>query len=369
MDKKFRFEDEAGEEDIISSEIPREERNLRTQTYDKSVSDLVSMMHDKDIILDPDYQRNYIWDNKKASLLIESILLNVPIPVIYVSEDEESRWVVVDGLQRLNTLLRFFDNEFKLTGLDVLSELNKLQYSTLNPKAKRLFNNGIIRTVLIQQESHPEIKYDIFERLNGGAILLNSQELRNCLYRGTFNNLLKTLRKDQLFLDCIGLKKPHKRFYDAELILRFLALSKAYNSRNGKLRGYPSKMKTFLNKYMEENKNLTKKGEDKLANKFILTVEKVYCVFGAPAFRRVTPEGKKDTRLNRALMDVVMVSFAVIKFSDIKKHKRAIKKLYETLPARDEKFYDAIIYGTSDTKKIEYRLTTWLHKLNAIISK
>ena len=70
MDKKFRFEDDAGEEDIISSEIPREERNLRTQTYDKSVSDLVSMMHDKDIILDPDYQRNYIWDNKKASLLI-----------------------------------------------------------------------------------------------------------------------------------------------------------------------------------------------------------------------------------------------------------------------------------------------------------
>ena len=111
MTGELRYEDISGEDDLISDEIPKEQRNLRTQTYDKSVSDLVSMMHDEDIILDPDYQRNYIWDNKRASLLIESILLNVPIPVIYLNEDEESRWVVIDGLQRLNTLKRFYDND------------------------------------------------------------------------------------------------------------------------------------------------------------------------------------------------------------------------------------------------------------------
>jgi len=101
MVRDLKFEDKSGDENLIGTEIPKELRNLRTQTYDKSVSDLVSMMHDKDIILDPDYQRNYIWDNKRASLLVESILLNVPIPVIYLNEDEESRWIVVDGLQRL----------------------------------------------------------------------------------------------------------------------------------------------------------------------------------------------------------------------------------------------------------------------------
>lgn len=369
MIRDLRYEDESGDENTISNEIPKELRNLHTQTYDKSVSDLVSMMHDYDIILDPDYQRNYIWDNKRASLLVESILLNVPIPAIYVNEDEESRWVVVDGLQRLNTLRRFFDNEFKLVGLEVLSELNKLQYSTLNPKAKRLFNNGIIRTVLILQESHPEIKYDIFERLNRGAILLNSQELRNCLYRGDLNKLLKRLREDQVFLDCIGLKKPHKRFYDSELILRFFALSEAYNFKTGKLKGYPSKMKTFLNNYMRKKRKLSSSEKEEMEVRFIMTLEKVYYVFGAPAFRRVALDGNQDVRLNRALMDVIMASFSIIPFTEIKNHKRAIKKLYVKLPREDEDFYKAIIEGTSDTKKIEYRISTWMKNLRKIINK
>lgn len=367
MATEMKFADKSGDESAPSPEIPKEQRNLRTQPYDKSVSDLVSMMHDKDIILDPDYQRNYIWDNKKSSLLIESILLNVPIPVIYVSQDEEDRWVVIDGLQRLNTLRRFYDNEFKLTGLEVLPELNKLQFSTLNPKAKRMFNNGIIRIISILAESHPEIKYDIFERLNGGAILLNSQELRNCLYRGSFNNLLKKLRKYNLFLKCIGLKKPHKRFYDAELILRYLALSDAYDVKKGKVMGYSSKMKTFLNNYMKVNQNVSKKELDALEDKFVRTIEKVSIVFGEPAFRRIYPGGKKDNRLNRALMDAVMIGFEHISLLDIKRSRKKIMKLYRELPDRDTVFNDAIIAGTSDTKKIEYRLTTWLNELRKTI--
>jgi len=271
-------------------------------------------------------------------------------------------------LEFLNTLRRFFDNEFKLVGLDVLSELNRSQYSTLNPKAKRLFNNGIIRTVLILQESHPEIKYDIFERLNRGAILLNSQELRNCLYRGDLNKVLKKLREDPVFLDCIGLKKPHKRFYDSELILRFFALSEAYDFKTGKLKGYPNKMKTFLNNYMGKKQKLSTSEKDELENKFILTIEKVYNVFGAPAFRRITPDGKQDVRLNRALMDAIMISFSKIDFTEIKKHKRAIKELYKSLPRDDDEFYKSIIEGTSDTKKIEYRVSTWMKKIESIIN-
>ena len=114
-----------------------------TQAYDKSISDVVAMIEAGDIVLDPDYQRSYVWDNKKASLLIESILLNVPIPVIYVAEDEDSRWNVVDGLQRLNSLRRFFAKEFKLRGLEVLQELNGSNYESLNPKAGRILRKRI----------------------------------------------------------------------------------------------------------------------------------------------------------------------------------------------------------------------------------
>lgn len=183
-DKEFDFPEEKPQNEIVPNPtININERKLHTQAYDKSISDLISKIKNEDIILNPQYQRNYVWDNTKASLLIESILLNVPIPVLYMAEDEDSRWNVVDGLQRLYSLKRFFDDEFKLTNLDVLQELKGKKYSQLrDEKPGRILRNGIIRTVVISQDSHHEIKYDIFMRLNRGSIKLNEQELRNCLY-------------------------------------------------------------------------------------------------------------------------------------------------------------------------------------------
>lgn len=361
------FDDKSGDEGAVSPEIPKEERNLITQAYDKSVSDLVAMMRNGDIILNPDYQRNYIWDNKRASLLIESLLLNVPIPVIYVFEDEESHWVVVDGLQRLYTLKRFFDNELKLIGLEVLQELNKFQFSTLYPKAVRILKNGIIRVVTILRESHPEIKYDIFQRLNRGAIRLNEQELRNCVFRGDFNNLLKELRENKVFLECLDFKKPHKRFYDAEFILRYFALSENYNAGVRKVKGYSGKMKTFLNNFMNEKRAIDPRELEQLKQKFTETIEKVHFVFGKRAFRRMSTKGYTETRINRALMDVIMVGFERITLDSVKKKKQSILKLYRELPERDNNFYDAISLGTSDTKKVEYRLSTWLTKLRTLV--
>ncbi len=367
MSRDMKFADASGDERAVAPEIPKEERYLRTQAYDKSVGDLVSMMRNGDIILNPDYQRNYIWDNRKASLLIESILLNVPIPIIYVYEDEESHWVVVDGLQRLYTLRRFFDNELKLVGLEVLIELKRSQFSTLNPKAERILKNGIIRVITILKESHPEIKYDIFQRLNRGAIRLNEQELRNCAFRGAFNDLLKRLRENDLFLKCLGFKKPHKRFYDAEFILRYFALSENFDSESGKVSAYSSKMKTFLNNFMEEKRKVDSAELEQFERRFVETVEKVYLVFGRQAFRRITTDGLQESRINRALMDVVMVGFEQYSLDWLEENKKEILRIYCTLPESDSRFFDAISYGTSDTKKLEYRLTTWSAALRNLV--
>lgn len=367
VDDELQYEDDSGDEDLEVQEIPKEVRKLRTQAYDKSVSDLYSMIKGNDIILDPDYQRNYIWDNKKASLLVESILLNVPIPVVYVAEDEESRWVIVDGLQRLNSLRRFFDNEFKLSGLEVLTELKRQQFSTLNPKAQRMLKNGIIRVIVIKVESHPEIKYDIFERLNKGSITLNDQELRNCIFRGKFCDLLKGLREYKPYLQAIGLPEPHRRYYDSELILRFFAFNDAYDVSSEKVIDYPNKLKTFLNTYMEKHRFISPDDGESLGTLFKTTIEKVIAVFGSPAFRRIKPEdGTQDVRLNRALMDVIMVSFTRFTKEFLDSKKTAILELYRNLPAKDPAFNDALICGTSDTKKIEYRITTWLREISAL---
>lgn len=368
VDSKSLYEDDNIEtEQAESIGIPKEERTLRTQAYDKSVNDLVAMIKSGDLILDPDYQRNYVWDRKRASLLVESIILNVPIPIIYVAEEDDGRWIVVDGLQRLESLRKFFDNEIKLGGLEIIKELERNQFSTLNPKARRILQNGILRVIVIKADSHPEIKFDIFQRLNRGAIKLNEQELRNCMYRGSLATLLKKLREYPKYLDTLGLESPDKRFADAELILRFFALKSAYNQDEQKVVGY-KKMRQFLNDFMEKNRNITQDTSNELTSLFYNTVNSVVTIFSTPSFRRYIPaEGTYDRRLNRALQDAIMISFSNYDIERLILHKNRLQKLQIEL-STDPKYCESLILGTSDAKKIDLRLNLWTNKLREIIS-
>ena len=363
-DEDIQFADsQSMEPETISDGIPKEQRYLRTQAYDKSIGDVVAMVESGDIKLDPEYQRNYVWDNKKASLLVESILLNVPIPVVYVAEDDDSKWNVVDGLQRLNSLRRFFKNDLALRGLEVLPELNRAKYSTLNPKAARILRNGILCIILIFKESHPEIKYDIFMRLNRGAIKLKEQELRNCLFRGALNALLKELKLNKMFLEILGLKKPHKRMDDEELILRYLVLSEGFDPATGEVKTYTGKMKGTLNTFSESHKNIDAATTARYRDRFTQTIEKVYSVFGPNAFRKVNADGSFENRPNRAIMDFIMISFEGVDKALLEERKDAIKTLLQCLPAQDANFNSAITISTSDKKQLEYRLSTWCREL------
>lgn len=366
IDDDLDFAEDGHTEEEIGDEIPHEKRVLRTQAYDKSVSDLITMMAD-DIRLDPHYQRSYIWDNKRASLLIESILLNVPIPVIYVEEDSDNRWNVVDGLQRLNSLKRFFANEFKLTGLEVLPELNRLQYSTLNPKAQRILKNGILRIIVILQESHPEIKYDIFLRLNRGSVRLNEQELRNCLYRGKFNEFLKILRAIPAFQKMLGLQKIHPRLVDAELVLRALAFIENFDHQNQILTNYVGKMKGFLNWFMHKNRDATPVQLQKMHEAFSNSLACTFEVFGEKAFRRIDASGRAEPLVNRAIFDIVMVGFAVYTPHQVQARRNEILEAYIRLTDSDKEFFESITYGTSDKIRVEYRLKLWTTELANIM--
>ncbi|SFT19194.1 DUF262 domain-containing protein [Paenibacillus sp. BC26] len=353
------------DEDEVINEIPTEQRKLRVQAYDKSVNDLVRMVRENDIILNPEYQRNYVWDNKKASLLIESILLNIPIPVIYASEEEDSRWNVVDGLQRLTALKRFFENNFKLTGLQILSELNGVKYEDLNPKATRVLKNGNLRIILIFNDSHPEIKYDIFLRLNTGSVKLNEQELRNCLYRGNLNNAIKELAKNRKLLNILGLKSPHKRMVDCEMILRYFAFSENFDISSNTISNYKGAIKTFLNSYSESNQNLTVEAVENLKIKFNRVIDSVYVVFGDKAFRKLNEDGF-ETKINKAIMDVIMISFEHYEFKKIEEKKDLILNLYKE-KLNEVKFNLAVTQGTSDTKVLEYRLDEWIKELDKVM--
>lgn len=351
--------------------IPKEKRNLRTQSYDKSVADLVGMMKDGRIYLTPEYQRNYVWDSKKASLLVESILLNIPIPVIYAAreQDENLSWNIVDGLQRLNALKRFYNNEFPLIGLEILSELNGQKYKNLNTRTKSYLDDANLRIVLLFEDSHPDIKYDIFMRLNTGSVKLKPQELRNCLYRGTFNEALKELVKDENILNIMNLKKPHKRMDDIELILRYIAISENYDKTKEILNNYNGVMKSFLNDYMHNNQNMHIDKIEQIKEKVIKTVKKAYSIFGKQAFRRIDGDSASSTRINLSLMDVIMISFEDCSEEVLISKKNQIINLYKDITNTNEDFISAITTGTSSKNNIELRIKIWNDSFRRIVNE
>ena len=364
----LKFDDDYDEDSKIPYEIPKEVRKITTQAYDKSVSDIVRMIEDKDIRLDPDYQRNYVWDNKKASMLIESIILNVPIPVIYVSQEEDDSWSVIDGLQRLSSLKRFFDGKFKLSGLEILSDLNKSDITTLNPKALRMLKNGLLRVIMITHDSNEEIKYDVFMRLNTGSVHLTEQELRNCLYRGTLNKFLKEVVQNQKWLALMGLKEPHKRMADREMVLRFLAIWKNWDNENGVLNGYKGRMKSFLNAFMKDHKEIKGQEANEWKQLFEVTVDKVYQVYGEYAFKRQGLDGMREKTINRAIIDVIMLSATQHSMDELMANRDRIAKRFLEMTNNDVEFRNSIKIGTSDTKVITLRLSTWCNEVNRIIA-
>lgn len=350
-------------------EIPPEKRRVYADKSDRSIYELFRKFQRGDLVLDPEFQRRYVWDNKKASLLMESVLLEVPIPVIYLAEEQDGKFTVIDGQQRLRSFFRFLNNEFKLRGLSVLSELNGKYFKDLDKEKQRKIEDTTLRVIEIRKESHPDVKFEIFERLNVGAVKLNDQELRNCIYRGKYNDLIKELAENRDFLFLLGLKEPHKRMYDRELVLHFLAF---YNQTYLK---YKPPMKQFLNKEMENNINISDEKIKELRHVFKETVSLVKSVFGDKAFRRFIPGNEKDPngrweirKINVGLFEIIMFGFSrytknqIIPFSD------AIREELLYMMTSDKEFIDSISgSGTTSTAKVTTRFKKWLDALEKIV--
>jgi len=350
-------------------EIPPERRRVYADKSDRSIYELFRKFQRGDLILNPEFQRRYVWDNKKASLLIESVLLEVPIPVIYLAEEDDGKFTVIDGQQRLRSFFRFLNNEFKLTGLSVLSELNGKYFKDLDKKEQREIEDTPLRVIEIRKESHPDVKFEIFERLNVGAVKLNDQELRNCIYRGKYNDLIKELAEDKDFLFLLGLKEPHKRMYDRELVLHFLAF---YNQTYLK---YKPPMKQFLNREMENNRNISEEKIKELRQVFKETVSMVKSVFSDKAFRRFIlgdekdPNGRWEIRkINVGLFEIIMFGFSRYNKNQIIPLSDAVREELLHMMTSDKEFIDSISgSGTTTIAKVTTRFKKWLDALERIV--
>ncbi len=347
------LEDSEGEEPF---EFPPPERKIGTQPYDLSIQTLVEQWNSK--LLDiPEIQREYVWDNGRASRLIESLILNIPVPPLYFAETKDARFEVIDGHQRVRSIARYLNNEFGLSGLRVLAEYKGKRYHHLPDREQRFLKTRSLRVVVLTHDSHPTMKFEVFERLNTGGIILNAQELRNSLFRGTLNQELKKLATTEAFRVCIGTKVRRSRMVDEELVLRFMALRDC-------LAKYRPPLKRVLNDYMTDNRNPSEEWLEERRVTFKSTMRQIANLLGAQAFRLIDADGKplrgEDGRtlprgVNRALFDAQALVFSWISEPvPAKGRARVVAAISEAL--RDEEMQDSVRRATGDRKRLFLRL-------------
>lgn len=322
----------------------------------------------------PEYQRRLVWDNVKKSRLIESLIMNVPVPPVFLYEEDLSSYEVMDGQQRLNSIVEFYSNRLKLSGLEEWDGLNGKTYADLPPRLQKgLDRRRISATVLMAEsplakEKVRALRRVVFERLNTGGQSLNPQELRNCLYSGGFNDLIVELVKNRLFNELWSIPpyddnvtgniiSPElasnilfKRMGDCEIALRFFSFLE-----NKHIKG---SMRSILDKCME--RNLDDWTEEKCLayrSRFLTRLDLADQIFGRRAFEIVTKRKtsvpgitKITDKHSPPLFDAVMV--AVDRLYDSKNeliiNRKEIVKEFKSKVESDDVFY-ALIIGRANT--------------------
>jgi uncharacterized protein DUF262 len=314
---------------------------------DYPVDGLVRRVLAGDIVV-PKFQRGYVWSLKEASRFVESLLLGLPVPSIFLSKEKDSQQLlVIDGQQRLLTLRYFYEGiwpltrkEFSLKG--VTSKFERETYKSLSQDDKRRLNDSIIHAIVIRQEQPSDDDssiYHIFERLNTSGVSLTPQEIRAAIYHGPFSDLLKELNLVHPWREIYG--PINKIMRDQELILRFLALF--FNANE-----YSRPMKGFLNSFMGKHRNLNYIGGAEMSAIFVPTIKIIHDTVGNRAFRLARV-------LNAAVFDGVMVGVARRLSSRPITDYRALKERYLELLANNT-FLAVAAKATADEESIAKRL-------------
>lgn len=330
---------------------------VHTREIHYSLQQLKNEVDANDIIADPDYQRHYVYDDKRASLLIESILIGIPIPVVYLAEEDDGALSVIDGQQRIMSFVRYLKNEFALTGLIKLKNLNGVYYKNLDKVIQRNLRNKSISAVCIENGSQG-LKYDIFSRLNLGAVKLRDQEVRNCLYRGTFNDMLKDIAEHNETLKIL-FHDENNRFNYEERILRFFALRNYMN-----LKGT---YKLMMNSYMQKHANASEKELQKFKKQYNSLIDTIKTVIGDNVFFSLAPTSRSRNKFNGAIYDSIIIPFSYFPKSSIIRHADEIREQINDLKSSNEDYQKWVYVGTNAGIKIRSRINAVMNILRTIL--
>lgn len=340
--------------------------SINLEKADRSLSEFKRWYDEGDLVLDPEWQRNYVWNRRQASKLIESFLLSIPVPVVYFSRTQNQKYEVIDGLQRLTAVFDFLSGEFALTGLDILKDINGKKFGSLDRSHQRALRNSTLRSFELSSETDPNMHFLVFERLNTGGTKLNEMEIRNCIFRGRTNTLIKNLSESKDFIGCLG-ENYHasikKRMGDRVLILRFLAFYERTHSRcqNG--------LKKFLNEFLDTYRNPTDEKVREYERRFEHCMRLSKTVFGDKAFRLMNKPvggsmtGEWATRANASVFQCISTSFSDYDAGQVTRAADRIRESYLDLVMSDDQWIDCVQRATGERARLAYVFETWQSRL------
>ena len=382
------------DDDSAPLDIPPEFRRIVYTPISKSVRWLWNAYVDGQLILEPDFQRNYVWDTARASRFIESLLLDMPTPHIFLGEEDDGSLMVIDGHQRLETIFRYLQPLHRrrrepstrqgvavpaiapltLRKLNVLDDLSGKRVTALSIDDREQLWNATLPVIILLKENHHDLKFELFSRLNQGAMNLTDQELRNCIYRGRFNRMLADLSESRDFLNLLGRTQPDRRMRTREQILRFFALLHRRDR-------YRPPLREFLNEEMRENRDAA---QASFLREFDAAVTWVERVFDKEAFRLYSvgnennPAGRWARNRSDLIRDLEMVGFAEL--------SHALAECWQSLAGDQrpmfvlavrcgligvmtrDRFRDAMSRTTASQHSVNVRFDMWLGALRQIVA-
>lgn len=339
------LEEDQGEEGLYPYDPTEADIDIREDP--QTVFELMRKYDNGKLIIEPDFQRNLVWERTQQSKFIESVILNFPIPPFYVNQTREGKYIVVDGLQRTSTLHEFVNNGFKLQGLEALKKLNGFSFSDLkniSGSYQTKIEDKKLNLYVIRPSVPVKVVYDIFNRINTGGTNLQRQEVRNCIFSGKSTQLLKELSESHDFKIAINQGISPKRMKDREAVLRYLAF-RIFDYKED----YQGDMSNFLERTMKKINIMQISEIQSLSEDFKRVMNLTYEFFGNKNFR--LPTAQTRGIVNMAILESIAYFFSVKDDLFLKQHKIQIITNFERL-IKNVDYLDSVKNATSSKAKV-----------------
>lgn len=350
-----RASDTSAEEDVK----PWDPEKIRVATKSFSLRNVLDMIDSEDIELAPDFQRNKVWKPRQKSRLIESLLLQIPLPAFYFAEDKDGLLRVVDGLQRLSTIHEYAREEaFQLKDLEYLQDEHGNSFEELSPPLKRRLLNAQIVVHVIDPSTPHEVKYDIFKRINTGGEPLNAMEIRHCMSRNRSRDLLKRCVASDAFNEATGfVLKDHIRMHDREAALRFIAFRRLGAIQEYDRFGSLEQLLDATTTAIDDAEKVSDEQLDQWFRDLERAMINARVIFGDHAFRKWPTTSEHKSPINRALFESWGVVLADFEQDALEKARDKVVAKARKAMTDNVEYISSISSSTADARRVRMRFS------------